>query len=385
MTLTMMEPKAVKSKAIKMPLTSLRDSLAKISPALIGATIPVLKSVKIEAGDDVTAFTATNLDLSIRVMTKGAPGGSGAFLMPSERLLSYAKLLDGDEVALTVGERKVTLKCGRATTQFSSNGLDAFPITKFGTDAAAFTLKQSDLLEMLHHTIFSVSEEANKYTLGGALLESAPGEVRIVATDGHRLAIFSMRGDYPERPSRVLPLDLMQALYKALADDDELTVSIGTVDDSVTCEVLSEPSVSLSHRMIAGNFPNYKAVVPTGPMGAVITVDVAAMLASLTRCVAMSDKKTTAVKMYFTAQQIVMKAVDGDAGETEEVIEVEADTFPAFTSGFNGHYLLDVMKRIDGEMCRFEFAKTQGQSALKITHTADNAGEFVYVVMPMRV
>ena len=120
-------------------------------------------------------------------------------------------------------------------------------------------------------------------------------------------------------------------------------------------------------------------------MGAVITVDVAAMLASLTRCVAMSDKKTTAVKMYFTAQQIVMKAVDAEAGETEETIEVDSDIFPAFTSGFNGHYLLDVMKRIDGETCRFEFAKTDGQSALKITHTADNAGEFVYVVMPMQM
>ena len=143
--------------------------------------------------------------------------------MPSERLLSYAKLLDGDEVALTVGERKVTLKCGRATTQFPVTASDAFPITKFGTDAAAFTLKQSDLLEMLRHTIFSVSEEANKYTLGGALLESAPGEVR------HRclltgIALPSLSDAWRRLRSvrrSVLPLDLMQALHKALADDDD--------------------------------------------------------------------------------------------------------------------------------------------------------------------
>jgi DNA polymerase-3 subunit beta len=389
-TATMEAPKkTAKAAAIKLPLLSLSDALTKISPALAGATtVPVLKSVKVEAGDGFTSFTATNLDLAIRVTTYGAAGGDSAFLMPSDRLLSYVKLLEDDEVSLAPGDRRVTLKCGRATTQFPVMDAKNFPLTKFGSEGAALTMKQSDLLALLRHTLFAASEEESRYTLNGALLEATENEVRMVSTDGHRLALFTAPSESGALEPVILPLSLMQALYKALEEKSDLLVTLGSAVESVMCEVgdAAGPYVSISHRKLTGTFPNYKAVIPSGSAGVSFKVDIAGLLASLLRCVSMSDKKTTCVKMTFSPDQILMKAVDSEAGETEESISVLGVPFDTFTTGFNGHYLIQALKRMTfSDECVFEFAKAEAHTTLKITHSSDKGAEFVYVVMPMRV
>jgi DNA polymerase-3 subunit beta len=379
---------AAKAGKVNIPLASLQAALTKISPAIPGAScaVPILRTIRIENTETATTFTATDLEISIRASVPRGQDANGAFLISAERFVGYVKLLEGQDVTISPNERRATLKCGRATTQLPLDVLANYPATAFADDSSdALRVPQNVMLRMLKHTTFAVSAEESRYVLCGSLLESENGKIRMVSTDGHRLAIYTVPVDEVSKSSSLLPLGLLKSLEKALKDDAELSVSVADAGANLALAVSGSMPVDIVSRKINGQFPNYQAVIPSGRPEVFVTVNSTEMLASILRCVAMSDRENFAVKLTVSRDSIEMKSVDATAGETEEsILVVPVGEWEPFTTGFNGQYLIDVLKASKGDV-EIKFAKPANNVPMVISSAPEDGEEFDYVVMPMRV
>jgi DNA polymerase-3 subunit beta len=320
-------------------------------------------------------------------MSIAIPRGDEAvspFLVSSERLTGYVKLLEGETVELKAAERWATLICGRSKTKLPLDHAANYPALDFEMKDAWLRCEQAVLGRMIRATGFAISDEESKYTLNGALLEVSENRLRMVSTDGHRMAMYTVTGEFDDPKRALLPAALLKALYKTLCVEKDASVILGESENDIKARIPGDKLVAITHRKMAGQFPNYEAVIPKGE-AAVIAVSSAELLASVGRCVAMSDRKTCAIKMTFAPGGIHLKAVDPQAGETDETIGcTPAADFPEFTSGFNGDYLAEALKHIKGD-ATLVFAKTDGQTAMMIKAEPVEGETFEYVVMPMRV
>lgn len=376
-----------------LPLSSLQSALTKISPAIPGPScaVPILRTIKIENTGTATTFTATDFEMAIRTSVLVEQVPSAPFLIAAERFVGYVKLLEGEEVSIAPHERRATLKCGRATTQLPLDILANYPATEFiGESDNALKIPQNVALRLLKHTGFAISSEESKYTLSGALLEVFDGKVRMVGTDGHRLAMYtvpleSLAGH--ATASSLLPLHLLNALAKGLKDsaDQHLTLSDDANASSLSLRMSGPLPVEIVCRKMVGSFPNYRGVIPQEKPEVFVTVNSTEMLTSIMRCVAMSDRENFAVKLTISKDFIEMKSVDSTAGETQESIPVEpVGEWETFTTGFNGQYLIDVLKVCRGDVA-IKFAEPVRNVPMVMSCAPEDGEEFDYIVMPMRI
>ncbi|QNI37495.1 DNA polymerase III subunit beta [Edaphobacter albus] len=383
----------VKAGKVVLPLSSLQAALTKISPAIPGAScaVPVLRTIKIENTSTATTFTATDLEMAIRASVPVEQEPGGAFLIAAERFVGYVKLLEGEEVSIAPRDRRATLKCGRATTQLPLDILANYPATEFvGESGSALKIPQNVALRLLKHTGFAISAEESKYILSGALLEVFDGKVRMVGTDGHRMAIYTVSLESLVGHGAVgslLPLHLLKALEKGMKDSSDQHVALS--DDpnasSLSLRVSGALPVDIVCRKMVGTFPNYRGVIPQGSPEVFVTVNATEMLASIMRCVAMSDRENFAVRLTVSRDSIGMKSVDSTAGETEESIQVgPVGEWEPFTTGFNGQYLVDVLKVCKGDV-EIKFSKPANNVPMVMSCSPEDGEEFDYVVMPMKV
>ncbi len=378
---------------IDMPLSQLQAALGKIDPAVPPASchLPILQNVRFESLAAGLSLTVSDLDLSMRVTLPGVTGPHTPFLISTERLMSYAKLLRGDSVSLSPGDRRATLKCNstdgrvRTVTQLPLSALANYPATPFSDAAGGLEIPQSVLLRMVDYVAFAISKDGGKHVLDAALLEAEGNKMRLVATDGHRLACYTVSVDQPTRFLPVLlPSALLKALGKVLDETQDRNVVIADEEPNLSLLIRQPMPLHMTHRKLTGQFPNYRAVMPAA-FEAVVTVDAAEMMLSLQRCVAMIDRETQCVVLTVSPTLIQMRAVDKSAGETEEEAEAKSkDNFKPFRIAFKGSYMVEVLKRIEGT-ATLGFGKAGGLSPMHVSSEPATGERFEYVVMPMNL
>jgi DNA polymerase III subunit beta len=387
MTTAVMETETKTRAAVMMPLADLQHALSKIAPAIPGpsATVPVLKNIRFQNIGGKLSLSATNLEMAMSVgLSCGADENVGQFLVSSERLVGYAKLLEGDVVEIKTAEKWATLHCGRSRTKLPLDQMANYPTLNFELGDEWLECEQAVLGRMIRATGFAVSDEESRHILNGALLDVSENQLRMVATDGHRMAMYTATGSFGEAKKGLLTAALLKALSKVLSDKDGEKVVFGEAGQDIKVRVQGDKPVSISARKLAGQFPKYEAVIPQGA-AAEMVITGPELLAAVGRCIAMSDRDTCAVKMTFAPSGIQLKAVDPQAGETDEAIGCTAPKpFEEFSSGFNGHYLAEALKHIKGD-ATITFAIANAQTAMKITAEPVEGEVFIYIVMPMRV
>lgn len=374
---------------LSLPLKQLQHALAVVAPAVERkTTIPVLSTVKVEQTADALEFAATNLDLAIRVqVARKSVTPVPPFLLSALKLEAYARLLDGEDVGLSLTENRATLRCGRSVTKLPLMAAANFPNLHFGeAEAPKCSVPQSTLSRLLKHVTFAVSDEESRYILHGALLSVKRSSLALISTDGHRLAIYTVPFEHEgDELDILLPAGLLNALAKIIHDGDA-PVRFQVDADAVYASVEdSSGSISLSHRRINGQFPNYQAVMPKGCV-ATLSVAAPAAAGALQRCVTFSDARSGAVKLGVAPQEIKLRSASADAGETDEVIDVDRcpDKFAGFDIGFNGYYLIDALSRLSGEV-NLRFSALNNHNAMMLTAEPKDGERFEYVVMSMRV
>ena len=355
-------------------------------------TVPILGHVLLEPGSGSLKLSATDLEVGICTEIAARTAKDKSITLNARKLFEIVREAEGDEVKLdTLDNDWVELKCGRA--KFKMMGLDprSFPAmpsqstTKADGAAAKKTLKaelgiaSSVLASMIDKTVFSVSPDEARYNLSGVYLEAAgPGGVRMVATDGHRLSMvereapgFSMEG------GAIIPRKGLQELRKILDQTGDQDVKLSL---NGQLAYMKRGSTEVSMRLVEGEFPDYRGVIPKESKHA-IGVDRDALFAAIKRAAIFSNERYHGVKFALTSGTLTVSSTSPETGEASESLDVDFRG-EEFAIGFNANYLRDVLGVIPSGN-RVELGLSDDVSPGVVKTEADT--KFTYVVMPMRL
>jgi len=301
-------------------------------------TLPILANVLLEAEGESVRMTATDLEVGARVSVPAKVGGKGAITVSARKLAEIVKELAAAAVALKVTENvTVSLRCGGATYRLVGLAPDDFPPVVPASPQSWVTLEAKILREMLTQTSFAVSHDETRYALNGVLFAFQGKDVRMVATDGHRLA-FSTRslGNAIPTATGIVPRKAVTEIMRVLGAGEEVQIAI-----TENQFVLQMPNFVMTARLIEGQFPNYDAVIPRTQPGR-LAAPRSSLTAALRRVAVMAEERNKPVKLALSPGSLKVMASSQELGEAEEILEVEY-AGEEMVIGFNSRYLLEAM------------------------------------------
>ncbi len=347
-------------------------------------TIPILSNVLIEAaGDGTVKIMATDLDLQV-VESLGAVSveGPGAITVSAHLLFDIArKLPDGSQVSLETADNRMTIKAGRSRFSLPTLPRDDFPVIVEGDLPTSFELPAATLAQLIDRTRFAISTEETRYYLNGIFLHVTEDELRAAATDGHRLARFTIaRPDGAEgMPDVIVPRKCVAELRKLLEEALDSQVEVDLSASKIRFTLGGESGVVLTSKLIDGTFPDYSRVIPTGN-DKLLKLDPKSFWEGVDRVATIATEKTRAVKMALENDKVTLSVTSPDNGTAAEEVPA-AYSSAGFEIGFNANYLKDILGQIDGDTVELHLADAGAPTLIR----QDDKSSALYVLMPMRV
>ncbi len=346
-------------------------------------TIPILSNVLLEAAGDTLTVSATDQEIGVRRACRAKVDAPGSVTASARKLFEMVRELPDGEIAISGKENSwIEVKAGKG--RFKLVGIDPreFPAMQRPTsEGSRFTVKVSSetLSEMLDYTSFAISSDETRASLNGVLIEGdGDGKLRMVATDGHRLAMMSRAIDgVSEGPSVILPRKAVAEIRKILEADDggDLELIVG---DGIA--YLTRGPVEMSMRLISGEFPDYRQVIPSTP-GKVSKIEVAPLLAALRRVSIVSSDRTRGIKLEVERGKADLSTINPDVGEGSEEIPAEYDGDPV-NIGFNARYLIELLSVMPSDSTiEVGLSDDVSPGVFRLPDDAD----YCYIVMPMRL
>jgi DNA polymerase III subunit beta len=345
------------------------------------STIPILSNILLEATGEHLHIAATDLDVTIRCGCAAAIQAEGTTTLSARRMYDIVRLLPEDsEIKFSLLENDwVELRSGKSEYKIVALPKENFPSIP---EAAASTAQIPGglLRSMIQRTMFAITQEESRYSLNGALLVLVPGEIRMVATDGHRLALVSKSLEIPGIDSEVralIPRKTLVEIQKLIGDQDSLFLDFGRDENHLFFSVGSRKLVS---RMLAGQFPNYELVIPRENDKHVVA-STKSLGEGVRRAAIMSDEKLKAIRLSFSSGILELTASSAEAGEAREEVMVEFEG-EGVEIGFNPSYLLDFISVCGSESVSISLKDSETQGLFKPGGISDL--DYRYVVMPMK-
>jgi DNA polymerase III subunit beta len=342
-------------------------------------TLPILSNVLIDGSAEVLSFLAT--DIEIQISARSALGGARdarALTVGARKLLDILRALPEDaEVSLQPQDKRLLVKAGRSRFSLQTLPAEDFPrLAKATGEVARFALPQKALRHLLGLVQYAMAQQDIRYYLNGLLMVVEGGELKVVATDGHRLAFAALPlGASLPRQEAIVPRKTVVELTKLLADsDDEVRIEL-----SGTQAAFSFGAIELVSKLIDGKFPDYTRVIPTQHKNR-LQIEREPLRQALQRAAILSNEKFRGVRWVLTDGSLKIVSSNADQEEAQEELEVRY-AGDALDIGFNVNYLLDVLNNVASN--ELECAFGDSSSSALISYASEKG--FKYVVMPMRI
>ena len=342
-------------------------------------TLPILSNVLIERGADALAFLATDIEIQISARSAiTATSETKAITVGARKLLDILRALpDGAEVTLTQQDKRLQVKAGSSRFTLQTLPAEDFPrLTRPSGDVARFAMPQKALRRLLGLVQYSMAQQDIRYYLNGLLMVVEEKSLKVVATDGHRLAFASLKlGAELPRQELIVPRKTVLELSKLLADsDDEVRIEL-----SATQAAFSFANIELVSKLIDGKFPDYTRVIPVQHKNR-LQASREPLRQALQRAAILSNEKFRGVRWVLADGSLKIVSSNAEQEEAHEELAVKY-AGDALDIGFNVNYLLDVLNNVAGD--EIECAFGDAASSALISYAAEK--DFKYVVMPMRI
>lgn len=342
-------------------------------------TLPILSNVLIEKSGEQLTLLATDIEIQIKTHAGGAPGAERVAVTVGARKLQdiLRSLPDTAEVMLSLDDKRMQLKAGKSRFNLQTLPADDYPrMAPADAEQARLHLTQRQFKRLLSLVQYAMAQQDIRYYLNGLLLVVSGDEMRMVATDGHRLAFASeaLPAAQP-RTEVILPRKTVLELSRLLAENDEpLEVRL-----TPTQAIFSFGQIELVSKLIDGKFPDYERVIPQNHTK-VITLSRALLFQSLQRAAILTNDKFRGVRIVLAPGSLKIISSNAEQEEAQEEIEIDY-AGEALDVGFNVTYLLDVLNNVVTD--RVECRLADANSSALITLPGND--RFKYVVMPMRI
>jgi DNA polymerase III subunit beta len=344
-------------------------------------TLPVLSNVLLSLdSSSVLSITGTDLEVELigRVNVLGA-NTPGEITVPARKLVDICKSLGEDaKLEFSVEDTKMVIKSGRSRFSLATLAAADFPNTEEEPGTIELTLLQKDLKALLDSTAFAMAQQDVRYYLNGMLFELASTYLRVVATDGHRLAMqtLAMQNPVDVPVQLILPRKGVVELGRLLSVDQD-SVSLVFGRNHVRART---KDFTFTSKLVDGKFPDYNRVLPKGG-DKVVVGDRNELKQAFTRTSILSNEKYRGVRILLTDSEVRILANNPDQEEAEESVSVnyKGDSLEV---GFNVSYLVDVLSVLVSERVKITLLDSNSSALLE----ADGGvGDALYVVMPMRL
>jgi len=367
-----------------MQFTISRESILKPLQLAAGVverrnTLPVLANVLLSLKDEQLSITATDLEVELlgRVSVDNIKS-SGDTTVPAKKLMDICKSLpDGAVVDVQLKEERLILRSGRSRFSLTTLPASDFPNNEEEAGLHRTQLSARTLRSMLESCSFAMAQQDVRYYLNGMLFEVDPLYLRVVATDGHRLAMRTnaMNTGAEQVLQVILPRKAVLELMRLLNDiNEEVILQFGSNQLTVTLK-----DFSFSSRLVDGRFPDYNRVVPRGG-DKVVIADKNLLRQAFSRASILSNEKYRGVQLQLSPQELKILANNPEQEEAEEMMAIDYQG-DALEVGFNVAYLLDVLNAMETEQVKITLSDANSSALVEEVSDVDAA----YVVMPMRL
>jgi DNA polymerase III subunit beta len=361
-----------------------KETLLKPLQVVIGIverkqTLPILSNVLIEKEEDTIRFTATDLEIQITttIQTDTKNGEIESVTLGGKKLQDILRILpDQSKISIQTKENKAQIKAN--TSRFSLQTLPSQDFPKLNSqliDANKIVLQQSILKKLLLSVQYAMAQQDVRYYLNGVLLLIEGNKIKVVATDGHRLAFNAgIIGGNHEKKEIILPRKAVIELCKLLSDTNENA----EIEFSTQQVKASFSGITLISKVIDGKFPDYERVIPK--YNNHLNMNRNLVQQALQRVAILSNEKFRGVRFVLTEKNLSIISSNSEQEEAQEEMETDYHG-EAIDIGFNVNYLMDGLNNISSEIAVFSF----GDPNSSILITTPENDEFRYVVMPMRI
>jgi DNA polymerase-3 subunit beta len=339
---------------------------------------PILKNLKAKAEDDRCTLMATDLELGIRLEVRGLKVEEpGEAILPAARLIAILREAQDEELAIEADSNACTVRGQYLEFEMPSEDPANFPDLPSFAEESYHEIAAGALRQMIRRTIFAVANESARYATTGILWELSDNQVRLVATDGRRLALTQgpaqSHGSAKAQPS-VVPTKAMGLLERNLQDDEAL-VRVSLRPNEVLFRTEGNQAVIYS-RLVEGRFPNYRDVFPK-KQAAKLALPVGAFQSAVRQAAIMTDEETQRVMFHFAKKKLTLEAKGSTTGRSKVELPLEYDGKNLDIS-FNPKFLIDML-RILGADDTLNLELVDGNSPALF-----KAGEeYSYLLMPL--
>jgi DNA polymerase-3 subunit beta len=342
-------------------------------------TLPVLSNILVEAGKDGIRLSGTDLDIAVTTTVPAEVDAEGAVTLPAKKLVEIVRELPSAAVRVTgAGEQRVNLECGRSKFKLLGIPRDefpSFPPVKFDD---AWAVASADLQKLITHVAFAASTEESRPILNGVLWELRKDHMRMVATNGHRLARMDVAASGGRTNADfIVPPKALEQIRRLFGAADEIRIA-----KSENHLGFRSGETMVFTRLIEGPYPNYEQVIPRDN-DRVAVVDKLAFAAALRRVGVVASDQTHRVRLGFSGGALKFTVSTPDLGEASDEMAVTFEG-EALDIGFNATYLLEILKYMPTDEVRITMKAPERAATLEPSGWDDPAS-YLCLVMPLRL
>jgi DNA polymerase-3 subunit beta len=359
----------------------LQEGLAAVAASIPAkTTLPVLSNILVETTEKGIRLSGTDLDIAVSTEVAADVEATGAITIPAKKLAEIARELPPSPVKIAAaGEQRVMLDCGRSHFKILGLPRDEFPSFPAVRFNESWRIRSGDLQKLISHTSFAVSTEESRPILNGVLWELKPDGMRMVATNGHRLAKMEVPIKSTGAPASdlIVPPKALEQIRRLFPADEELEIARG--DNHLG---FRSPFTAVFTRLIEGPYPNYDQVIPRDN-DRVAVADKIALTSALKRMSVIASDQTHRIRLSFNSGLLRFSVQTPDLGEATDELAVRY-TGDQLDIGFNASYLLEILRYIPTDEVKLTFKAPERAATVEPEGWNDPA-TYLCLVMPLRL
>jgi DNA polymerase-3 subunit beta len=366
---------------LSLPTSELLTQLQTVTRvASTRSAVQALSGVMISVTDDAPAeLLATDMEIGLRVPLQAETTRPGSAVLPARLLLDVVRSLPSEQLTLELrsAEQDVELISGAATFHLRTLRAEDFPTLPNPSPDTRIALPVEAFVQTVSRVARSASRDETRPVLTGILMSASAQELRMVATDSYRLSVKETALDTPLQGSLEanVPARALQELARIAqqAPSDALAVSVG--QNQVVFEL---GEIVLSSRLIDGQFPNYRQLLPESVEHELRVSSTE--LTDVVRRISLLAQKNAPLRLSFSEGMLTLSAQTPDVGEASEAIPVPFHGEP-FEIGFNPEFLRDGLESIESDELVLKLISPLRPGLIE----SPDSGDFVYLIMPIRL
>jgi len=370
-----------------MKLVCSRDALAE-ALAVAGSVVvsrtpaPVLLCLKLEAKDGLLSVSATDTEIGLVLgVAEVDIREEGAALIPADKLNQIVRASGDDALTIEVDKNIANIK-GK-DSKFKVFGFDPaeFPgVPTFEEGEVEFESTAGILRRLIGRTVFATAVENSRYAINGVLLERKGRHLRLVATDGRRLAVARGECSSPAEAdaSSIIPTKALNVLSRLMSDPDE-PVRVRRDRNQILFQVGDGPGAPvLSSNLVEGSFPPFEDVIPKD-QDKRVEFDAGELTSAVRRAALLTNEESKGVRLAFADGSLTLSSRAPEMGEAEIKVDAASYQGDPIEIGFNPAYLTEALKHADAPSVLIELKAPNKPGVIKVD------GDFTYVVMPVNL